>query len=136
MRWILIFMKVKPKNKFVFGKGSCRFYLRKTYSNIFVTMTDLKGNVIKCTTSGSAGVGKSKRRKKAPQSFENIVLTLKSSLQLYKVNKIFLYLSCRVSRLVYSLIKEIQYHGFVIRGVVLRHRVAHNGVKGRKLRRV
>jgi ribosomal protein S11 len=45
----------KIKNKFFFGfktlkKG--RLYLRKSFSNIFLTFTDLKNKVVVCKTSG------------------------------------------------------------------------------------
>lgn len=45
----------KIKNKFYFGLKSLkkgRLYLRKSFSNIFLTFTDLKNKVVVCKTSG------------------------------------------------------------------------------------
>jgi ribosomal protein S11 len=45
----------KIKNKFYFGLKSLkkgRLYLRKSFSNIFLTFTDLKNKVVICKTSG------------------------------------------------------------------------------------
>ena len=40
-------MKLKAKTKFNFYRNTCNLYLRKSFSNIFLTMTDKKGNVVK-----------------------------------------------------------------------------------------
>ena len=111
-------MKQKPKNKFNFYNNSCRLYLKKTHSNIFLTLTDLRGRVVKCATSGSAGLGHSKRRKKAPQSIEKIMLSLKFYFDLYKIKGILLYFSAKTSKIFYTLLKEIQYNGLYIRYII------------------
>jgi len=110
-------MKLKAKKKFNFYRNTCNLYLRKSFSNIFLTMTDKKGNVVKCASAGSSGMGRSKRRKKAPQSIEKIMLSLKFYFNLYKIENVFLYFSARTSKIFYTLLKEIQYHGFNIRRI-------------------
>jgi ribosomal protein S11 len=40
--------------KFTFARvGMARLHLRRSYSNIFLTLTDLKNKVVQCKTSGS-----------------------------------------------------------------------------------
>lgn len=47
-------MIIKLKRYFNFGLcGKARLHLRKTHSNIFVTLTDLHNNVVICKSSGS-----------------------------------------------------------------------------------
>lgn len=50
-------MKLKRKNHFFFGfRRDCkvaRIYLKRTYTNIFITLTDLHSKVIVCKTSGN-----------------------------------------------------------------------------------
>lgn len=48
-------MKIKKRKHFFlgkFGNTGC-LYLRKTFSNIMVTLTDLRRKVIVCKTSGN-----------------------------------------------------------------------------------
>lgn len=48
-------MALKKKKYFNFGigGGKARLHLNKTHSNVFLTLTDLSNNVVKCKTSGS-----------------------------------------------------------------------------------
>lgn len=48
-------MVLKRRRRFNFGVGGgkARLHLRRTFSNIFLTLTDLSSNVVKCYTSGS-----------------------------------------------------------------------------------
>jgi len=57
MQKIIKQKKVKIKDKFNFGIKKYKFnmgrlYLRKSFSNIFLTFTDLSNKVIICKTSG------------------------------------------------------------------------------------
>lgn len=85
-------MELKLQNHFIFSnpgldlKNTAFIHIRRTYSNIFVTLTDLNANVIVCKSSGSSGIIRSKRRKKAPQALENIVNALMPYLKLYELH--------------------------------------------------
>lgn len=48
-------MKLKKNNNFFLGKSRNfgRLYMRRTYSNIFITLTDMNNQVIICKTSGN-----------------------------------------------------------------------------------
>lgn len=47
-------MKLKRYKHFKFGKlDKARIHLRRTFSNLFLTLTDLNHKVIICKTSGS-----------------------------------------------------------------------------------
>lgn len=131
-------VRIKKKNNFYFGLASKkgRIYLKRSFSNIFITFADLKGKVIICKTSGSAGIQGTKRRKRAPQSIESIVKSLLPILKLYKIENIDLHISSRISVYFHFLAKELMYYGFKITGLTIRKRLPHNGVRGRKLRRV
>lgn len=57
MQKIIKIKKIKIKKKFNFGIKRYKFnvgrlYLRRTFSNIFLTFTDLSNHVIVCKTSG------------------------------------------------------------------------------------
>lgn len=131
-------MALKKKVYFNFGIGGGKacIHLSKTHSNVFLTLTDLRNKVVKCKTSGNSGITGSKRRKKVPLAIESIVQALLPTLTLYNILYIKIILKMRISSYYYTLLKELQYHGISIIGVVLRRKIAFNGVRGRKLRRV
>lgn len=64
-------MRLVKKNHFFFGPNSAvgLLYMKKSNSNIFLTLTDLNHKVIVCKTSGLMIKG-SKRKKKAPYALE------------------------------------------------------------------
>jgi ribosomal protein S11 len=131
-------MKLKKKTHFNLGvhETSARLYLRKTYTNLIITLTDLDDKVIICKTSGSSGITGSKRRKRVPQAIEAIIKTLSNFFKLYKIQLIEIVLKMNIKSYLYYLLKELVYFGIVINGFVVRREIAFNGVRGRKLRRL
>lgn len=131
-------MILKSNRIFYFSKkgGLAYVHLSKSHSNIFVTLTDLKKRLLVCVTSGSSGIIGSKRQKKAPMALENIVKKCLPVFEKYRINSIKIILRSRISSLYYSLCKELKFHGFKIVGVIVRRKMAFNGVRRRKLRRV
>ena len=83
-------MKDILDSKFVFNSNSYnintgRIYFRKSFSNLFMTLTDLNDNVICCKTSGSCGIQGSKRRKTVPQAVETIFKEIYNIMKLFKI---------------------------------------------------
>lgn len=109
-------MKIKRKRHFYFGKekDTGYLYLKRSASNIFLTLTDLKHKVIICKTSGSSGIVASKRKKKNPHAIESIVRELNTFFQLYKITKIRLILRMRINTFFYFLNKELVFYGIKI----------------------
>lgn len=125
---------LKKKYRFVFKKlgykfRTCRIYLKKSHSNIFITMTDLRDKVIICKTSGSSGVTGNKRRKKVPQVIELIFKEVLKYLQHYKIFHIDLVLKMRVNVYYYILMKELSYYGISVVGFTVRRKVPHMGLR-------
>lgn len=126
----------KKESKFVLLNNAAKIYLRRSYTNVFITLTDLEDKVIVCKTSGMAGITGSKRRKNIPQAIENIVKVLHPYLKLYKIRNVTIVLKMRANVFFHYLQKELVYYNINILGYCMRRAVAFNGVKGRKLRRV
>jgi len=91
---------------------------------------------LKCVTSGSSGIIGNKRKKKAPTALESIVRNCLPVFERYRIKKVKLVLKTRISILYYTLLKELKFHGISIYGVVVRRKIAFNGTRKRKLRRV
>ena len=128
---------LEKKEHFVFGRGGVAFIvLNRRHSNIFVTLTDYKMKVIICKTSGSCHVGSTKKRKSSPQAVENIVKELNHFFKVYNIKVLDIVLRFRVTSHTLILVKELSGSGVRIRRLLQRLRLAHNGMRGRKLRRV
>ncbi len=81
-------MRLVKKTHFLLTNNTAKIYLRRTYTNIFITLTDLDNKVIVCKTSGMSGITKSKRRKTTPQAVESIMKALHSYIKLYNITNI------------------------------------------------
>ena len=127
----------KNYNKFYFSKRGnlAKVYLKFTYSNIIISLTDYKDKLIACHTSGSSGVVGTRRRKTAPQAIEIIVKKLFPYFILFKIKTVELILRQRVNSATHYLIKELSYYGLRISALRRRTIIAHNGVRGRKIPR-
>jgi ribosomal protein S11 len=117
-------------------KNVANIIVNRSFSNIFITITDLKQRVVICKSSGSSGVGHLKKSKKSPQAIENIVNALIPYFELYKIQNFNIILKVRFSSHVILLVKELHDRGYNIIQFMTRLKVGHNGMRGRKLRRV
>jgi ribosomal protein S11 len=116
---------------------TANIHIKRTYTNIFVTLTDLNNNVIVCVTSGSAdNTITNRRRKKIALAVEKIVSTLNYFLKLYEIKYLNIILKMKAKAHVYTLLSKLVYFGLVILSICSRKLLAHNGVKGRRLRRL
>lgn len=128
------------KKHFNFGKNIkykiAKIYLRKTWSNIFLTLTDIKNKVIICKTSGTSKVSDNKRRKKVSQAIEKIMIYIKYYLTLYKIKNISIILKMRVKSHLYVLIKRLKYYNINIINIISKKNIPHNGIRKKKIRRI
>ena len=126
------------KKHFNLGKrrnlGVIRILRRKT--NIFIIFEDLDSKTIICRTSGSAGIIGSKRIKRVPQAVENIFKVLYPHLKLYRVKKVRIILNTRLNACFYIFLRLLETYGIRVRQCCVRRKIAFNGCKGRKVRRV
>jgi ribosomal protein S11 len=125
------------KKHFVFGpKGSAYLILNKVHSNIFITLTDYNNKVIICKTSGMCDVGTTKKKKTAPNAVENIVKGLALFFKTYDIRVVDIIIRFKITNHMLILVKELLALGVAIRYFLLRMRLSHNGLRGRKIRRV
>lgn len=116
---------------------TAKIYLRKTWSNIFLTLTDLKNKVVICKTSGNCKISDSKRRKKIAMAIETIMKYLyDESISLFNIKNIEIILKMKVRSHLYTLIKRLKYYKINILSIISKKKMAHNGIRKRKLRRI
>lgn len=117
-------------------KNTANIIINRSFSNIFITVTDLRKRVIICKSSGASGVGFLKKSKKSPQAIENIINALVPFFELYQLKNFNLILKVRFSSHIVILVKELTTRGYNIVKFLNRCKIAHNGMRGRKLRRI
>lgn len=132
----LKFYKLRTPSDFSFLRTNyCKIFLKHTYTNIMISLTDNHNKLIACYTSGSSGVTGTSRRKTAPQAVELIVKKLYPFFVKHKIKAIELILTRKVSQAAHYLVRELGYCGIFI-AIIRRRRIcAHNGVRRRKLPR-
>jgi ribosomal protein S11 len=127
------------KSHFFFGKFKAKIakiYIRRTYTNVFITLTDLNDKVVICKTSGSSEKFTNKRRKRIAQAVEKIMFFIRKSIKLYNIVKLHVILKMKVKSHVYTLISRLKYYGLNILSICSKRSLAHNGVRGRNIRRL
>jgi len=134
-----IYKYKKKKSHFFFGnytKKVGKLYIRRTFTNVFITLTDLNDKVITCQTSGTSDIYDNKRRKRISQAVEKIMVQINKYVKLYKLSFFHIVLKMRVKSHVYTMLSRLVYYGLGILSIVSRRSIAHNGVRGRNLRRL
>ena len=116
---------------------TAKIYLRKTWSNIFITLCDLKNKVIICKTSGNSKISDSKRRKKIAMAIETIMKYLyNETILLFNIRNIEIILKMRVRSHLYTLIKRLKYYKINIISIITRKKIAHNGIRKKKIQKL
>lgn len=127
-------------NKFILNnhkyKNLAYLIVNRSSSNIFVTLTDLNKQVIICKSSGQCSLNNTKKNKKAPQILENIIDQLIDKIELYQLKYFHIILKVRFSSHIVILIKELVDRGYNIIQLNNNLKIGHNGMRGRKLRRI
>jgi ribosomal protein S11 len=129
------YLKLKNFNfgdKYKVGK----IYIKRTYTNIFITLTDINNKVIICRTSGSSEKIYNKRKKRIAQAVEKIIFRIKKYIKLYNIMYLHIILKMKVKSHVYTLLSKLHSYGIKILSIKSKKLLAHNGVKGRNLRRL
>jgi len=130
--------RLKKNKNFFFGLTNkiAKIYIRKTYTNIFITLTDIDNKVIVCQTSGTSDTFTNKRRKRIAQAVEKIMFNINYFIKLHEITHVHVVLKMKIKSHVYTLLAKLVYYGIIILSICSRRLIAHNGVKGRNLRRL
>jgi ribosomal protein S11 len=112
-----------------------RLYINRSFSNIFITLTDSNNKVVICKSAGNAGIDGNKRRKTAIQVIEPIVNQLCAYFELYSVHKINIIVKYDMTAHLNKLLRELKLVGIEINSIKVLVKFAHNGVRARKIPR-
>ena len=131
------YRKIK-NNKFFFGLDNniAKLYLRKTYTNIFLTLTDINNKVIICRTPATAERLWNKRSIINIYAMERIIYDMCYLLKLFKIQYVHLVLKSRAKAHAFFLLEKLKNYGIIIKSMKLKKVFSHNGVRGKKFRRI
>jgi ribosomal protein S11 len=119
---------------FKYGIGHVIFFQK--HSNLFfVLKTEKKQHVI-TLTSGSCKVGDTKKQKISPFNINIIIKCLKDYCKLYGVYRIRFFLRSGINKHYYNIIKYLSLYNIKIMDIGYVLHLPHNGIRGRKLRRI
>jgi ribosomal protein S11 len=128
--------KLFKKPHFFFGRKDKKgkIFLKRSRSNYFITMTDIKGRVIRSYTTGSVVFG-SKRKCLSPYAIEGVFNKLVIFIKLYNLKKFDVIIKVLSPGHLYSLLKEMKKHNLIVIALLNRLPLPHNGVRGQKIPR-
>lgn len=105
-------------------------FLRKTPTNLVVTLTDLRYKVIFCRSAGSLGGDKKFRR--SPYVMEPLFKEMLDYLKLHKILSLKLILRMRVNGQVFSFLNECASRGIAVSRIIERYNLPHNGIRSKR----
>lgn len=144
--------RIVKKNIFKLPYGIANLYLNRSFTNIFITLTDIENNVIISRSSGQTikayepnpedpnatnyKLVHSKRPKVVPQAIEAIMKAISRYFKLYHIRKVHIILKIKFNVLFSYLLKELKFYGIQVLSFTISRPIAFNGVARKKMRRV
>ena len=125
----------KIKNFIITKENLAEIYVRIKFSNIFITLTDSNHKVIVCKTAGSAGLKGSKKRKTTTQTVESIISSLANYFKQYDIKEVKLFLRCRVTTHIFTLIRYLLVYNININSIFLTMPQSYTRNRKRSARR-
>lgn len=113
--------------------GSARVYVKASYNNTVITVTDVKGNVLAWATAGSLGFNGPK--KATPFASSKVVTTLADKLRQKKITDLEIFVR-GVGGGRDSAMRSFVAQGFNVVSLKDVTPIPHNGPKPKKVRRV
>jgi ribosomal protein S11 len=128
--------KIEKKNHIFFKYGIGHLVFIKKHSNLFLILKTESRKHVVTITAGSCNVGRTKKQKISPHSIQLILKELKEYCMLYNVNRLRFYLKSDISKHYYNILKYLHLYDIKVLELSYILHKAHNGMRGRKLRRI
>jgi ribosomal protein S11 len=130
-------LRLIKKPYFYFGGlKRAKLIFKRRYSNFFFILLDMHNKVICCKTSGCHGYCSNKKKKVSYHAIDCCIDLLLPYLHLYNIVSLVVILKDFRYYLVSRLSEYLQLKGIKISSLKFISDQPHNGVRGRKLRRV
>jgi ribosomal protein S11 len=130
---------LQKKDHFFFGSEQhikAKLVFMRRHSNFFLTLLDMSDKVISCKTSGCHSFCLNKKRKTSLQAVESVCSLLLPFLKMYNISAVGLVFRNLDEDICYRLFDYLLSKGIKVTELTFLMRNAHNGVRGRKIRRI
>jgi small subunit ribosomal protein S11 len=125
--------KAKKKKKVRANVRQGKVFIKSTYNNTIVSITDMAGNVICQSSSGRVGFGGT--RKATPYAAQKVVADVLEKAKDYGLQEASVYVT-GIGSARESAIRSLNTGGLTIKAIRDMTPIPHNGVRARKKRRV
>lgn len=107
--------------------------VKKSHSNLFMTLTDCTGHVIIVKTAAIVlGKLERRRRRKAPQTIENMITSFDDFFMKYNILRLKIVLRIRPGQYLNNIVKSLKARNISIRAVYTRRRLPFSFTRGRR----
>lgn len=132
--------KLQPKKKFVFstrrrGKRKMLIFLRKSFTNIFLTLTDLNKHVVYALSAGRCVDKNNRRGKVAPFVIDSMATKIIKVLYAFKIKLVTIIMRTSLRVHMRILVSRLIRERYQISSILDRRIEAHNGVRARAPKR-
>jgi ribosomal protein S11 len=123
------FVHMKPRKAMLHFKPS--------YSNYFMTMTDLSYNTVVCYSGGRVSLSNNKKTKISTVVAYSLIKSLFFYLKMYKIKQLIFEIKKRMDAFFYQAMSFLKYKRLKVYRLYAIRRLPHNkGLRKRKLRRI
>lgn len=119
---------------FKYGIGHVLFFQK--YSNVFLVLKTEKKKHVITLTAGSCKLGNTKKQKISPFNINLMIRNLKDYCKLYGIYRIRFFLRSSINKHYYNIMKYLSLYNIKVMEVGYVLHLPHNGIRGRKLRRI
>jgi len=128
--------EIQKKDYIIFKYGIGHLTFFQKYSNVFLVLnTENKEHVI-TLTAGSCQLGKTKKQKISPFNISLMIKELKAYCTIYNITRVRFFLKSNINKHYYNIVKYLGLNDIKILEIGYVLHVPHNGIRGRKLRRI
>lgn len=127
-----------PATRFFFKSSQglkMRLFFRRSFTNIFITLTDLRNKVVFSLSAGMCTEKNNRRTKVAPFIVETMALKLVQVLQKFKIVALIVIMRSSLRSHLRILVSKLVKYNYKILSISDRRIVAHNGVRGKSIKR-
>jgi ribosomal protein S11 len=128
--------EIQKKDYIIFKYGIGHLLFFQKYSNVFLVLkTESKQHVV-TLTGGSCRFGRTRKQKISPFNISIMIQDLKEYCDIYKITRVRFFFKSVINKHYYNIMKYLALNNIKIMEIGYVLHQPHNGMRGRKLRRV
>jgi ribosomal protein S11 len=128
--------EIQKKDYIIFKYGIGHLLFFKKYSNVFLVLkTEGKQHVV-TLTGGSCRFGRTKKQKISPFNISIMIKELKEYCNIYNITRVRFFFKSIINKHYYNIMKYLSLNNIRVMEIGYVLHQPHNGMRGRKLRRV